>query len=228
MTIRAVAFDLFGTLVEVFSRGEYDRILNEMAGLLDVDEAAFRHWWMASARQRGDGTFRTGEDNIRWCLEQLGVTRSTAAVDAAAGLRIELCRRWLIPRQDVQPTLADLRDRGLRLALVSNCAPEVAVVWPETGMHTWFDTVILSCSVGLRKPDPAIYRLACQRLGVAPGECLYVGDGDDRELEGAADAGLRPVLIRVPHEDPDDAFRRHDPVWDGLRVAAIGEVPALL
>lgn len=40
------------------------------------------------------------------------------------------------------------------------------------------------------KPDPAIYLLACRRLGVAPEDCVFVGDGGDRELEGAAAVGM--------------------------------------
>jgi len=81
--------------------------------------------------------------------------------------------------------------------------------------------------VRIRKPEPAIFRIMCERLGVEAGDCLYVGDGDDHELEGAREAGMHPVLIRVPDEG-DDCFRNTELEWSGPRISAIPEVLGLL
>ena len=69
--------------------------------------------------------------------------------------------------------------------MISVCSGDVEDVWDETPLAPHFDDVVLSCAVGLRKPDPAIYQLACERLGVEPEECLFVGDGANDELAGA-------------------------------------------
>jgi len=55
-----------------------------------------------------------------------------------------------------------------------------------------------SCLLGVRKPHPGIYLHVTRRLGVAPEQCLYVGDGDSRELSGAAALGMTALRIRLP------------------------------
>jgi putative hydrolase of the HAD superfamily len=57
-----------------------------------------------------------------------------------------------------------------------------------------FDVTVFSCDAGILKPDPRIYRLATDGLGLPPEQCLYVGDGGHRELRGAREAGLATAL----------------------------------
>jgi putative hydrolase of the HAD superfamily len=83
---------------------------------------------------------------------------------------------------------------------------------------------ILSCDVGMKKPDSGIYLLACERLGVEPGECLFIGDGDSRELTGATNVGMTAVLIRAP--DDTESGDRED--WRGTKISSIAEVFDLL
>jgi len=82
-------------------------------------------------------------------------------------------------------------------------------VWDESPLALYFDDVVLSCAVGLRKPDPRIYELACERLAVAPDECVFVGDGANDELAGAARVGMRAVCILPPG--------REEPMWAEAR-----------
>lgn len=77
-----------------------------------------------------------------------------------------------------------VRAAGYRTGLVTNNAREWGETWRRVvPLDELFDVVLDSSEVGLRKPDPAIYRLACERLGVAPAECLFV---DDLECNVAA------------------------------------------
>ena len=78
--------------------------------------------------------------------------------------------------------------------------------------------VLSSERLGSYKPDPAIYRTAAQRLGVAPGDCVYVGDGADGELAGAAAVGMT-VLRTTEHQDTE-------PGWIGTVIANLGQVLA--
>jgi len=227
MPCQAVLFDLFGTLIDVFSRREYDAVLDAMARRLAVPEERFRAAWHRSGYPRAVGLFPTAAGNLRHVLAELNEARDDDAVTAAVALRHELCHRVIVPRPGVLDTLAELRRRGVRLGLVSNCAPEVAEVWSRTPLATAFDTVVLSCTAGCRKPDPLIYRLALRQLGVSAHGTLFVGDGDDRELPGAQAVGLTAVQIRAPHEDAGDALRLHDQPWP-RRVATIPAVLGLL
>ena len=77
----------------------------------------------------------------------------------------------------------------------------------------------------MRKPDPRIYRLACEELGVEPADALFVGDGANDELAGAERVGMRAVLIHRPDEEPPwDEVRE----WQGPRITAIPQVLSLL
>ena len=76
-------------------------------------------------------------------------------------------------------------------------------MWDSTALAPLFDVAVLSFDVGMAKPDPRIYELATERLGVAANDCLYVGDGSDGELSGAAQAGMTAVLMRAPDDQAD-------------------------
>lgn len=59
----------------------------------------------------------------------------------------------------------------------------------------YFDTVVSSAVVGYRKPNPVIFDLACERMGVRAEACVHVGDRPDADGDGARAAGVRPVII---------------------------------
>lgn len=82
------------------------------------------------------------------------------------------------------------RAKGFRTALVSNS-------WGNTyPRDTWdgmFDTIVISGEVGLRKPEPEIYQLTCERLGLEPAECVFVDDMQPNVL-GARKVGMTAIL----------------------------------
>src|SRR5206468_8569944 len=87
------------------------------------------------------------------------------------------------------------------------------------------DDVVLSCAVGMSKPDPRIYRLACEHLDVTPEQCLFVGDGANDELAGAERVGMRAVCVLPPG--------RTEPIWPEARgweptITSLRDVPALV
>ena len=143
-------------------------------------------------------------------------------------MRCGYIRRSLTPRSDAVETLTQLKQRGYSLGLISDCSPEVPLLWQETPFVPLIDTVIFSCVVGLKKPDSRIYRLACQNLGLIPEDCLYVGDGASRELTGASRVGMHPVLIRAPYEDSHDSYRPDAEEWQGRRVSSLKQVMTFL
>ena len=126
-------------------------------------------------------------------------------------------RTWFVPRPGAEEVLARLRADGYPLALVSMCTPDTPAMWRASPLAGSVEAEVFSSEVALRKPEPEIYLLASGRLGVAPGACLYVGDGSYHELSGAAAVGMRPVLIHDPLEEAE-MLRPEAEEWDGETI----------
>ncbi len=118
--------------------------------------------------------------------------------------------------------------KELRLALVSGCMEPAPRQWMSSPLVPYFDVTVFSCEVGLMKPDPAIYLLASDGLGVSPEACLYIGDGSFGELHGAEDAGMTAALFRRPDQDPGVHRPGERDDWTGEVITAIPEVLRLL
>jgi len=228
MSLRAVIFDLFGTLVDNFSVAEHRKVLGEMAEAVGAPAEEFAGLWMDTFGQRAAGAFSSVEGNIEYVCTALGVVPDQVGVANAARMRFELTQRSLGPRRDAVETLTQLRARRLKIGLISDCSAEVPALWPRTAFAPLVHAAVFSCQVRVKKPDPRIYLLACDRLGVKPEECLYVGDGSSRELSGAAAVGMKPVMVRVPYETTEATHRVDAEEWEGGKISALTEVVGLL
>ena len=228
MRHRAVVFDMFGTLADeptARSKAAHDAI----ARLADADPVHLDQFWRDTADARLTGTIGSVTDYLLRMFEALGIIHDNALVDEAVRIRLAFARGALVPRAGAVKTLAALRAQGMKAGLLSNCTAEVVAVWEDSPFPPLLDASVLSAAVGVKKPDPAIYHLACERLGVAPDECLYVGDGGDWELGGAAKVGMEPVLLRVAHERPEDvSYKQEALAWTGTTVSSLPEVLGLL
>ena len=98
-----------------------------------------------------------------------------------------------------EPTMLDVvraaRTTGVRTGLLSN---SWGLDYPREGWDTLFDAVVISGEVGLRKPDPAIYRLAAERLGLPPDQIVFVDD-----LAPNVRAAAAVGMVGVHHTDVD-------------------------
>jgi len=102
------------------------------------------------------------------------------------------------------------------------------VLWPALDLARLVDAPIFSSVAKMRKPDPGIYLLACERLAVMPQRCLFVGDGGSHELSGAEAVGMTAVCIRSPREEGYDPHRVDPEIWHGLTIVALGEVLGII
>jgi putative hydrolase of the HAD superfamily len=96
---------------------------------------------------------------------------------------------------DVKVSLTRLQEMGLRLGIVSNFAPTLHAVLESKGIAHFFEPVIVSTEVGLEKPDPAIFKLAIERSGLAPKDILYIGDHTINDIWAPRQAGMHAVQI---------------------------------
>jgi putative hydrolase of the HAD superfamily len=225
---RAIVFDLFGTLAPALPAPEYARSLIDMAEAVGVDAPAFVRLWKDTRDARTTGRLSSIEANVQAVCETVGVCPTQAQLAEAARIRAEACRRFLVPRQDTVPTLWAIRAAGLGIGLVSDCSVEVPQVWPELPYAALVDVPVFSCQTGTQKPDPRMYRLAADGLGVSPQDCVYVGDGFSRELSGASSAGMHAILLYPPGETQSEMFESERSAWTGACIAALSELLDIL
>jgi len=97
---------------------------------------------------------------------------------------------------DVLPALEELRERGVALVIASNWDCSLPEWLRPTGILELVDGVVTSAEVGAAKPSPRVFERALAVAGVEAGQALHVGDKVDSDVEGAAAAGVRGVLVQ--------------------------------
>jgi putative hydrolase of the HAD superfamily len=207
--VRAVLFDAGGTLIHM------DGERASLAAGIPWDAAAFgrayeaaldemRRWILANPQSTDAERMPLFLGAI---LDGLGVPgterRAAAAAITAEHRRANL---WSRAAEDAAATLAALRDRGYRLAVISNADGRVRGLLGEAGLSPHFEFVVDSAEVGVEKPDPRIFHEATGRMGLPPSACAYVGDIYEIDIVGALAAGLEPILIGRA-EAPQDVSR---------------------
>jgi len=222
---RAVIFDLFGTLVSTFPSSHHDRVLWRMAEILQAESTAFAKVFDDEMRRdREVGRYATLEESIEQACKRLGIRVERQRVYRAAQLKYDFTRRALRARSDAVKVLKYLKTKGYRIGLISDCPPEVPAVWEETVFAPWIEVAVFSCKAGVKKPDALIYKMAYESLEVLAEHCVYVGDGDSMELQGAKEIGMEAFLIRVEEEEGWDRDRPRLERWRGKRIARLSDL----
>ncbi len=189
--LRAVIFDLGGVVVDspLHVIAGYERDLGIPAGFVNrvVVETGPQGAW--SRMERGEIAMREFENAFeKECLRAGHAIRVSALMARIAGCR---------PRLVMLRAIARLREAGLRVgALTNNWAPVAERENPHE-LHDLFHAVIESSKVGLRKPDPRIYQLACRSLDVEPGETAFLDD-IGRNLKTARQLGMWTLKVDRP------------------------------
>ena len=231
--IAAVLFDLGNTLAAYYRTSEFRPILAEAMGAVR-DELTRRGLCRMSAASIMAAAVTENREAPDYRVTPMTdrferIFQVSFADDPS--LAATTCERFMAPifargrvYDDTLPTLAMLRDAGVRTAIVSNAPwgspPEL---WRRElrrlGLSEVADAVVLCGDVGWRKPAPQIFHDAVSQLGCAPEECMFVGDDLGWDVEGSAAAGMRPMLI-----DRDG----HHAGYKGERVTQLSDIFAVL
>jgi putative hydrolase of the HAD superfamily len=200
MPLKAVLFDLGLTLIRTASFPEiYRRILARFGVTASVDD-------IVRAQNATEGKFdiATYDENRRkefWTnynaslLEKLGIEEKRVFLAAQIDeLWWEFSQVQVYP--DVEPTLSQLRAKGLKLGLVSNgFKQDLDHILGKFGLERWFDAVVCIDSCNCAKPNKEIFLYILDKLGVKPSEALFVGDSVVHDYEGALNVGIKSLLI---------------------------------
>lgn len=227
MRYHAVLLDVGG----IFHLPDHERIVATLAsvgvttGAGELDRAHY-------VGVAGIGEFTTDDRNV-WMAYQRSYARACGAPDdrleeiaEALLTNFQSGGVWTRVVRESVDALRDLEALGVKLAVVSNADGTVEAqlrndgigqVGPGPGVE--LDAVLDSAVVGVSKPDPRIFELALERVGVPPERALHVGDVVGADIDGARAAGITPVLM-----DPYDLH----PDIDVVRVHSLREVVELV
>ena len=228
--LRAVFFDVGNTLIyphpsvsvvcrEILAQEGHVHDLSAIESLMPLVDEYYED------RYRTDDTFWTdeGETSQVWVgmyslmCRRLGIEDEAEHIARRVYDAFGSAERWRT-YDDVPRAFERLRARGLKLGVISNWDRRLESLLAGLGIGASLDSTVCSADVGLHKPDPRIFELACTRLGVAPGEAAHVGDHHYADVLGASASGLTAVLIDR-HGGPevhDAAFLR---TLDDIEVA---------
>lgn len=223
-----MVFDFFGTLtdpgVEVGRKAAYEAT----GAALGVDPAAFWAAISESFTERTTGVLGDTRSTLRLVAERCGVEVDSATCETALRHHLAAYPAVLRPHPAAVDVLTELRGRGFRIGLLSDCSSELVETWESTPFASLIESAVFSFDIGVRKPAPIGYRTAARSLGVDPDACWFVGDGGSNEHTGAHAAGMRPVLVAnsgyaVEHLRADaDTFVPPDVIDD------LADLPALV
>ena len=246
MAYRAVLFDLFDTLVDLnyhqLPRDEYrGRPLPPTVRALhaavtqrhDLDFDTF-----LAVSSEVDAEFRETRYAVdlelpteaRFCavVHRLGLDdRELPAI--LTDIHMGLLRDHTAIPDHHAGILESLKGR-VRIGLVSNFShSETALgILDAGGLAHYFDTVVISDAVGIRKPRPEIFGTALERLGVEPGEVLHVGDSLRADVNGAAASDIASAWITRRIDDAERRLREHEGARPDHIIADLNEIPGLI
>ncbi len=204
--IDAIMFDVGGTLVDLSPPKEeiFRRVLARngfQVPLMSVAKAVAE----AEKAFDGQGAVVDGVDEGPFWkrYDQFVLDRLGAVVDLEAFSR-ELSKEFesMLDRAeswaeypDARPLLEDLKGRDFKLGIISNATDLVDRVLDHLDLAKYFDPVVVSYAVGVRKPDRRIFQIAAERVRAAPNRMIYIGDKLAVDVVGASRAGLNAVLL---------------------------------
>ena len=224
MKYEAVIFDLYGTLIDDLDFEEYHEVLRQMADALSLPYENFLAQWREISPSRALGTYKTVEECLVPICRALEAEVDADQIKTATDIRMDYMRSIFVPRDDALTTLSALTQLGHKLGLISDCSSEIPLLWSQSPFAPLISHPVFSSRAGVKKPNPEIYRIACDQLEVEPQDCLYIGDGNSRELTGATQFGMTAVLIAVPDAPFYDHGGSEARSWRGPKIASLAKV----
>lgn len=205
--VQAVLFDFSNTLFQMIDLETWLRRVGSAAGRLAVlDEpgavakiseqlrAAFRLPSVVALQEGRDLSSAQHRRAMWGWWQQVDFLRGA---EEAAYRELTAPDAW-VPYPDTEPVLRALRERGRRIAIVSDFAWDLRTHLAHHGLDALIDACVISYEQGREKPDPQLFLKACADLGADPRATLMVGDNPVRD-GGAAACGLRTYILPAEH-----------------------------
>jgi putative hydrolase of the HAD superfamily len=207
MEIKAVTFDVGGTLIEPWpSVGHVYADVAARHGVdvgADILNARFRSAW--SARKSFEHSRAGWEELVDAVFHGLCDPPCQTFFSELYG-RFSEPGAWRV-YDDVVPALDGLAARGIRLAVISNWDERLRGLLRLLGLDRYFEAFVISCETGFPKPSPVIFERAAMELSLPADAILHVGDSVEMDVAGARAAGFHALRIdRSQTESAEDTI----------------------
>ena len=240
--IQGIIFDLGSTLIrfegewpEVFARAHQTLASELQAGGLALDSPAFvaryREFMQSYYAQReSEFVEYTAAYLLRETLVEFGIQSvPDGIVDKALAAMYAVSEKCWHPMPGVHETLSHLAADGYRLGLVSNAADEGNVhrLIDRADIRGYFDPILVSAALGIRKPNPRIFELVLEQWGLARSQAVVVGDTLGADILGARNAGMRSIWVTMQADSP--ANRAHaSTIVPDVAAGSLEDLPAVI
>jgi len=247
MELKAVLFDLWGTLIQdpetqsrprqLWRAGNVQAVLARSGIALTAETAASALFAAGAALStlHDDGRDLSASGRVDLFLSQLGGVPELSP-DARAELQEAICTMHPVYKPQLgdgaAEVLREVKALGLGTALVSNAgfttAPTLRGMLQDYGLAAHLDVCVFSDELELAKPNARLFQEALEGLGVAASAAAFVGDSPHNDIFGARQAGLLAVQIGHRSALPRTGYTENDGARPHARITSLGELlPAL-
>lgn len=219
--IQGVIFDYGGT-IDTNSRHWAEVLWEKYKELqVPVDKPVFREAYVHGERTLARQPLVKREDNfydvlriktrvqMDWLVENGILPREKAVAENYASRIADACYAYVLEvLKRTRPVVKTLSEH-YKLVLVSNFYGNIQAVLKDFGLDGFFSRIIESSVVGVRKPDPAIYRLGVEAMGLPAGQVLVVGDSFSKDVVPAKKVGCKVAWLKGEgwgNEETDDSL----------------------
>ena len=220
LNIKACVFDAYGTLFDVHSAvGKYSERLGDVSGQVSGmwRTKQLEYTWLRSLMKKHADFWQITQDALDYALELFNIMDNQ--------LRNDLINAYLELEcyPEVKDTLAKLKDSGQQIAILSNGSPNMLeAVVKSSGLEDLVQMILSVEMVGIFKPDPTVYQLAVDRLGVTAAEIVFMSS-NAWDAVGATAFGLRVAWINRFAQRSERL-----PFQPDFEIKTLDELPALL
>lgn len=223
MGFKAVTLDFGGTLAEgEIDWDEYHEAIHSLLRSTGFDIPLRRVKSSISAalerlrRVREMNKELTLEEVYAYALKRMGIPPRERLLEDIHNLFRVHFRSTLYPC--VEEVLRELAGR-YKLSVISNTISDTPrYVLERADLHRYFDLILCSRDMGIRKPDPRIFKYVLELMGVEPSDAAHVGDSLEADVEGAIRTGMTAIWIRSPQPGS----------WSGFSIRSICDLPEFL
>lgn len=205
MRIEAVLFDLDCTLTD--RRKSVTKAADLLLRMHPFGGCCTREGFTAAMWRADRWGYRDREEFFGEIIEQTGWIGHPPMEELLRFWR-EDHPRCTMPQEDALGVLGELRERGLKLGIVTN--GEIAVQSAkirQLGLEAWVDAVVISEEVGVKKPHPRIFQYALERVEALAGRTVFVGDHPENDVAGSAALGMLGIWMEGAAEYPQGLLR---------------------